>query len=158
MLRLEPPRLHPIPADLHIAPSPRMVLARIQKKPPALRIPTFTQQVHLVRSHQLRNTQRKHPQRQLRQCRGLRQLPRKLVSSPKQMLRFPRHSEKPLQCLHGRWRRIIPLQRRIQNLCGSLPQLPNRCNNLRCLALTYISNQAPSKCIIYEAGLLHKVR
>jgi hypothetical protein len=66
MLRLESTRLHPIPADLHIAPSPRMILARIQKKPSAFRISAFPQQLHLVRSHQLRNAQRKHPQQRLR--------------------------------------------------------------------------------------------
>ena len=58
MLSLESPRLHAIAADLHNAPAPRVILAGIQKKPPALIVPALAQRPHLVRCDELTGAQR----------------------------------------------------------------------------------------------------
>src|ERR1700761_3577976 len=52
-LRLKPPRFHPVAAGLHIAPAPRVVLARIEKQPAAGRVTAFLDLLRLMRQQHI---------------------------------------------------------------------------------------------------------
>ena len=142
VLRLESPRLHPVPADLHIAPSPRMVLARIEKKPSALCVSALAQQMHLIRCHELRNAQRKQPQR-YRESSGLRQFPLEFRSLPMQLLLSACFVKASLQLSErgGRW--ILSLHSCIQNVRSSFPKCAYLRHNFFCLVVRRAAQQTP---------------
>lgn len=142
MLRLESTRLHAIAADLHIAPSPRMVLAGIEKKPSALFVPALAQQMHLIRCDELRNAQRKQPQR-YSQGRRLRQFPLELRSLPVQLPLSACFVKASLQ-LSERGRRWIPsFHHSVENIRSSFSQCAYCRHNFLWFVLRRASHQTP---------------
>src|SRR6516162_718202 len=66
VLRLEPPCLHAVSANLHVTPAAGTIFAGIEKEPAALGILARAQALHVIGDEQTRRTDREHPQRQFR--------------------------------------------------------------------------------------------
>src|SRR6266404_4803232 len=64
--RLEPPRLHAVPAHLHVAPPTGVIPARVEKEPATGVRPAGTHPLHRIRQHELRCALGEDPNRELR--------------------------------------------------------------------------------------------
>ena len=88
MLRFEPPGLHPIATNFHVAPAAGMVFARVEEKPSTFQISAGADFGGIVGGKQGFGTQRQEQQWKFG-CRIImRQLPHHAGWGPQKMLMF----------------------------------------------------------------------
>ena len=157
-LRLKPPRLHPVSANPHVAPAPRVILARIQKQPAAFRVVASPYLLHIFREHQSRSRTSQQPQQKLRlRLRARCPLPSQPRTISNELCLVPCLLKKTLQRPDRSTRRIHSVQSRVEKIRQRLPQLSHFCNH----PVSCRSARPPPQnlCLfrVQEARLLRKI-